>query len=173
MWPLGSMRHWQSSWCAKVAAEDTSWALLSPLGAPPLAQCSPTLTFGPKPIHLHRFVDSPGWVHASFGSSCSSTTCFPLPQGNSWFTHWCRRKKRESGLLHHSTGTLAYHAVMDFSSGVGSSSSFRLAQPCFSPNTSSVQQMQFQFNEQSGEGERPMHTVHYMQKLACPHKSSI
>lgn len=65
MWPSGSTGHWQSSWSAKVAAEDTGWALLSSLGAPPLAQCSPT--FGSEPIHLHRSVDSPDWVHASFG----------------------------------------------------------------------------------------------------------
>lgn len=33
MWPLGSAGHWQSSWWAEVAAEDTRWALLSSIGS--------------------------------------------------------------------------------------------------------------------------------------------
>lgn len=149
MWPLGSTGLWQSDWCAKVVAEVTGWALLLSLTAPPLARCSPTLTFGPEPIYLHRFVDRPGWVHASFGdisqlhaSLCCNRAIPDLHTG-------AEEKKRISAVtpLHCHP---CYHATVDFSSGVGSSSSFRLSQPCFAHNTFSIQQTQFHLQKEKG-----------------------
>lgn len=126
-----------------------------------LPQCSPMLTFG----HLHCCVDSRGWV-------CGSPTKFlnyiflccnrPVPDLHTGAVE----KKRIRAI----TPLCCYYK--DFSSGAGCSYSFRLSQPCLSHSTFSVQQMPFQFNEQNAERKRPMDKDHYIQKLACLHKSS-